>query len=143
MRTALLLSLAALALLAPNALAFHGSAYNAHGTAILGQNVYRADVSWLGWWSSTYTVKLTDVATGAVAVNTAFPGYEGLVYGGPIGSTWEIFGYNGYDSATGGQVFHIQGLQQIVYTPTLQTMAYVGHYQGYQLVLYVDGNLPA
>jgi hypothetical protein len=134
----LALGFAMLMLVPATAMAFHGSAYDAHGTAV-GTNgrVYLADVSW-SW--GTYTVKFRDTLNPTLfVVNDAFAGYESNIGGGPIPSTWEIFLYHGRDLATNGDAFEVIGFQQILLLPQLQQMVYVGHYHEYQLQLVVDG----
>lgn len=125
-----------LLMIAPSALAVHGSPYTATGTAIGPDGgVLAAEVSWTGWASRSYVVTLTD-ATGAVVVDHhTFTGSE--TWNGPVYYGTEFFWYNGIDTTTNGQFFHLQGIQIIHISTGTLWMYYVGDYGDYTLQLIV------
>jgi hypothetical protein len=129
----------AILLVAPAASAFHGSPYSAGGVAVKDGTVYRALVDWTGWYTRSYVVQISELS-GASLVNTQFAGVEQNTGGGPA-PLFEVFVYHGFDAATAGQAFDIRGQQSIFLVPQGQTMVYTGHYQDYQLLLFVAGPL--
>jgi len=139
-----LVALAALLLIAPSAMAVHGAPYVAKGTAVGPDGeVYTAQVKWTGWWTRTFEVTISAVDSAPI-VQHEFRGYE--TWNGPVIWNTEFFFYRGCAAdgtqfngqcSTDGTDFELIGLQIIQITTQHVTMAYVGNYKEYQLVLYV------
>jgi hypothetical protein len=128
--------LLALGMLAPAAMAFHGSAYTARGIATLPGNPvpYLATVSWNGYSDWSFTVHITDAA-GAVVADKKFTGDESFT--GTGGSWGEFFQYHGW-STDPAVHFDITGYVLNLFRPPTANMAYTGAYESYQLTLVVE-----
>ncbi|HEV8361786.1 MAG TPA: hypothetical protein VGR28_15155 [Candidatus Thermoplasmatota archaeon] len=133
MRKTLMLAAVAAVLVVPSiATAVHGSPYTAKGIAVdpLTGAVLEAEVSWTGWWTQTFIVKLNGVTN----LQSEFRGLES--WSGPIYYNTEFFSYHGW-SADPAVHFDITGFQIIHIPSGTLTMAYRGTYENYNLVLVV------
>ena len=131
------LALVAALLAAPPALAVHGQPYSAFGTAVQGDEVFLAQVDWSGYWTSMFTVTVLR-PDGTVVARDAFPGYgpdAGWAASGPNAFVAEVLLYRAWNHL---YQFEIAGVQaQSPMYPGPAGMVYVGHYQDYQLQLFV------
>jgi hypothetical protein len=135
-------------MLAPSALAVHGEAYDAYGTATLGNTVYLAAVHWTGYNFYPYEmfhVVIKDLS-GAVVADEWFHG--GWTASGPVFYSTELLAYHAWagdwarvDSAH----FDITGFQYQFVTnggPDKALMYYTGNYWGFSLQLVVPATVP-
>jgi hypothetical protein len=133
----------AMLMLAPSALAVHGEAYDAYGTAtrVVGTNVenYLVHVHWGGYFSPTFAVEIMDMS-GNPLLTDSFPGLWQAA--GPNLLLFEILAYHGWASPTAGGSVHfdilgVQGQQVLNGAPNKAVMLYVGNYYEYRLALVV------
>jgi hypothetical protein len=145
-------------MIAPSALAVHGEAYDAYGTATLGDpttgnaQVFLAAVHWTGYNyqpSEQFTVIIKDL-TGNVVVNDVFHGC--WTANGPVFYSTELLAYHAWAAASTGSCFpgdsarfDITGFQYQVVSgggPDKAIMFYEGAYRGYALDLVVPYTVP-
>jgi hypothetical protein len=134
--TAAGIALLGLLLIAPPAMAFHGSAYTSRGTAVVGNTVYLAEVSWNGYFSNSFHVKIVDAAGLGTIEDRTFYGAESFPGGFPCLGC-EALLYHGW-SLDPAVSFDISGWVVNHLYLGIATMFYTGHYQQYSLTLVVD-----
>jgi hypothetical protein len=140
-------------LVAPSALAVHGEAYDAYGTATLANSVFTATVHWTGYNCYYGTGEPCDTfhviikqLTGEVVADETFHG--GWTASGPVFYSTELLAYHAWAgdwSHVDSAHFDITGFQWQEVTNGGQDKAlmyYTGNYYDYSLQLVVPYTVP-
>ena len=129
----------AMLLTAPPAVAVHGQAYHAFGTAVAADGtVYSAQIDWGGYREQWFTATIRTLS-GELVSTERFPGYgpgAGWSAFGPVTCPVEALWYHAWNDAVN---FDIRGLQvQSPCAPGPAAMVYVGTYRAYEVQLFVE-----
>ncbi|MCA1812626.1 MAG: hypothetical protein LC624_01590 [Halobacteriales archaeon] len=157
MRLGILAAGLALLMVAPAVVAVHGEAYDAYGTATIGNSVWLAAVHWSGYngcWGGSgpcnmFNVIIKDLSGNLVSTES-FPGC--WTANGPVFYSTELLAYHAWAAASTGSCspgdaahFDITGFQWQEVTNGGQNKAlmyYTGTYNAYSLQLVVPYTVP-